>query len=199
MGPTADFSWQSVANGVSETGSIAVGTFINEWPRPQAFRWDAAAGIVRLGETTNSSEGSWAFRTSADGSIVVGEFAEDLVNGRSYRAVYLDAAGEMHDLNVVLRAMGIDLTGWTLVSARDVSADGRTIVGFGLGPSGLEAWIAVIPEPGTALLIGVGLMALARARASSVRDSRADFWSPEATFDHTAERIGVAMVAYRVR
>jgi hypothetical protein len=47
------------------------------------------------------------------------------------------------------------------MSARGVSADGRTIVGTGLSPEGhQEAWIAVIPEPGSALLLGIGLASL---------------------------------------
>ena len=41
------------------------------------------------------------------------------------------------------------------------SCGGRTIEGAGTNPSGFtEAWIAVIPEPSTALLMGLGLVAL---------------------------------------
>jgi hypothetical protein len=37
-----------------------------------------------------------------------------------------------------------------------------TITGYGRNPGGVpEAWIAVIPEPSTALLFGFGLAALA--------------------------------------
>jgi len=50
------------------------------------------------------------------------------------------------------------LSGWTLEPARDVSGDGRTIVGWGRNPSGdLEGWIADIPEPSTAFLMGLDL------------------------------------------
>lgn len=43
-----------------------------------------------------------------------------------------------------------------------VSDDGLTIVGWGSNSSGQEeAWYAVIPEPSTGLLLGLGLAALA--------------------------------------
>jgi hypothetical protein len=59
---------------------------------------------------------------------------------------------------------GLDLTGWTLDAAYGVSADGRTIVGYGSGPDGAEAWMAVIPEPSTGLLLALGLVGLAARR-----------------------------------
>ena len=46
------------------------------------------------------------------------------------------------------------LTGWTLNQATGVSADGRSIVGFGRNPAGnTEAWLAAIPEPSSLLLL----------------------------------------------
>lgn len=67
--------------------------------------------------------------------------------------------------DVLASDYGLDLTGWHLEGASGISADGRTIVGNGLNPSGApEAWIAVIPEPSTGLLVAFGLVALARRR-----------------------------------
>ena len=61
--------------------------------------------------------------------------------------------------------LGLDLTGWELFEARDISGDGLTIVGFGRNPSGdNEAWIAIIPEPGTGVLLMAGLVGLATYR-----------------------------------
>ena len=67
----------------------------------------------------------------------------------------------MEDLDQVLTELGVDLAGWTLIRATGVSDDGLTIVGDGTNPDGNpEAWIAVIPEPSTALLLAAGLLAL---------------------------------------
>jgi hypothetical protein len=46
-----------------------------------------------------------------------------------------------------------------------ISFDGQTIVGTGINPNGqTEAWFAVIPEPGTGLLVMTGLLGLAARR-----------------------------------
>lgn len=80
-------------------------------------------------------------------------------------AAYWDASGQLHDLMVVLRAMGLGRTGWTLFRANAVSAEGRTIVGTGINPTGgIEGWLAVIPEPETAVLLELKLTTLARAK-----------------------------------
>ena len=72
----------------------------------------------------------------------------------------------MRPLQVILTSLGIDLTGWWLSNATGVSADGLTIAGRGTHNGALEGWIAVIPEPSTALLMGLGLVVLgARRRA----------------------------------
>jgi hypothetical protein len=62
-----------------------------------------------------------------------------------------DATNGWRDLRGMLVIdLGLDLTGWTLNSGRSISADGLTIVGDGLNPSGLsESWITTIPEPST--------------------------------------------------
>ena len=62
--------------------------------------------------------------------------------------------------DVLTGDFGLDLTGWTLTQALGVSADGLTIVGRGTNPSGnTEAWLAVVPEPSTFTLAGLGLAA----------------------------------------
>ena len=99
----------------------------------------------------------------SDGSIIVGQG-----NGpSSTRAVIWDEIHGIRELEQVLvNDFGMDLTGWRLDRAVGISDDGLTIAGQGTNPDGLtEAWIAIIPEPSTALLLATGLLMLgARGR-----------------------------------
>ena len=73
----------------------------------------------------------------------------------------------MQSLQVLLTEFGLEreLFGWQLTYALGVSSDGRTVAGFATDPLGrTEAFVAVIPEPGTALLLGLGLACLAGVR-----------------------------------
>jgi len=161
----------SSASGVSANGSVAVGSALSTVPftAEQAFRWTSAGGMVGLGLLPGGTR-SRALGVSADGSVVVGSttFSPGIDN-----AFVWDATHGMRSLQQVLTGSGLELTGWTLLDATAVSADGSTIVGYGTDPSGLtEAWIATIPEPGTGLLALTGLAGLAfrrrHARATSV-------------------------------
>jgi uncharacterized membrane protein len=105
---------------------------------------------------------SFASGTSADGSVVVGSGEAPFLGNSAF---IWDATHGMRSLQQVLTDDGLNLTGWTLQDARAISADGNTIIGTGRDPSGnSQAWIAVIPEPGTGLLVMAGVLGLAISR-----------------------------------
>ena len=136
-------------------GSVVVGRSDSDLGT-QAFLWTEADGMIGLGSTGSPGFFSIALDVSEDGSVVVGE---------SDGAFIWTPTGGIQSLQVLLTNLGLDLTGWELSKATGISADGRTIAGHGTNPDGnTEAWIAVIPEPSTALLLGLGLAALSRRR-----------------------------------
>jgi uncharacterized membrane protein len=118
-----------------------------------------------LGSLPGGSGESTALGVSGDGSVIVGgsDSASD------WQAFIWDATHGMRSLKEVLENdYGLDLKGWQLHEsvATGISADGCTIVGYGINPDGYgEAWIATMPEPATLSLLAVGgLMVLRRRR-----------------------------------
>ncbi|MEZ4332228.1 MAG: PEP-CTERM sorting domain-containing protein [Myxococcota bacterium] len=152
--------FHSNAQAISADGHFVVGHGRTE-RGPQAFRWDAVHGMRALGELPGVGSRSVAQAVSADGSTVVGYVIDDGDDDSREAFIWSERSG-MQALDVVLASLGIDLNGWRLTDAVGISDDGRTIAGSGRSPGGrTEAWIAVVPEPGTAILLGLSLMGLA--------------------------------------
>jgi uncharacterized membrane protein len=153
--------------GMSSDGTAIVGfSAIGAAYSGRAFVWRNSTGMVGIGDP---QVGSYASAASGDGSIVVGGCGCGLFG--SYVAFIWDAAHGMRRLDQVLvNEYGVDLTGWTLSGARDISDDGLSIVGIGINPSGdNEGWLVRLPEPAFApgLLLGFGLLLVIRLRGCS--------------------------------
>jgi uncharacterized membrane protein len=136
---------QGEAFDVSADGSVIVGGY-------PAFRWTEVEGAVPIPDMVSCECTGWASGVSSDGSIVVGELAW-----------IWDAANGTRE---------ITYPGWRLDRVNGISSDGRILFGVGTDPSGNieQGWIAsldalhFIPEPGTCILLGTGLGALASRR-----------------------------------
>jgi uncharacterized membrane protein len=170
------------ARAMSDDGSVVVGMASGDEP----FRWTAETGLVRFGfpgeATAVSADGEvivgssfqgGAFRWTADGGleIIGGGLPKDvsadgsiIVGEGSNRAIIWDGdLGVRFLQDVIQDDYGIDLSGWVLLTATGISADGNVIVGTGRDPNGTtRGWIFAVPEPGTALLLVGGLIGLAR-------------------------------------
>jgi uncharacterized membrane protein len=131
---------------VSADGSVAVG-YGADGRGYRAVRWLAGGAVAQdLGQVNGLP--SLAMATSADGSVVA---------GRTYDASDLfvwDEAGGMQSVTALLTGAGVLPTGWRLESVSALSADGRTLSGWGTNPAGqTEAFVATVPEPGAGLLL----------------------------------------------
>ncbi len=146
---------------VSADGAVVVGEGLTADSFP-AFRWTAAGGMENIGTLPDGLGLLDAFPrgVSGDGAIVVG--------ASEGKAFIWDATNGMRALKEVLETdFGLDLTGWTLQGASDITPNGLTIVGTGFNPDGeFEGWIVTIPEPATAWLLVLGVLCFASKSAT---------------------------------
>jgi probable HAF family extracellular repeat protein len=168
----------SYANGVSADGSVIVGSS-SSVNGSEAFRWTESSGIVSLGALPADASYGYANGVSADGSVIVGSSSS--VNGNE--AFRWTQETGMVSLKETLIGAGLDVSGWTLSSANAISADGFTIVGNGINPSGqTEAWVAdlePIPEPLT-ILGSIAAIAFAAGFERKFNKNKSDEKDPEA-------------------
>jgi probable HAF family extracellular repeat protein len=134
------------------------------------------ASFQGLGDLSGGSFISSASGVSADGSVVVGygytasgqqafrwASTEGMVGLGTFEVEALYYSTAIRNLKSVLTdEYGLDLTGWTLLSANDISPDGNVIVGEGVNPSGQnEAFLIVlVPEPATIIQLVFAAMLL---------------------------------------
>lgn len=131
------------ARGVSPDGSVAVG-FSYTAAGTEAFRWTEAQGMVGLGHLPGGGASSSAADVSADGAVIVGHGDSSALPNEAF--LWTPEAGMRSLAEVLVTDHGLDLGGWELREANAVSADGRTIVGWGRNPQDVtEAWMVVLP------------------------------------------------------
>lgn len=119
----------SVSSGVSNDGKSVVGTnFGSSANEQQAFRWDAASGMVGLGLGLGLSSAS---AVSADGSVVVGITDSPAMPNQAFR--WTQASG--------MEVLGPLPAGTFGAFAQDVSADGLVIVGTASGQTGASVQV----------------------------------------------------------
>ncbi len=126
----------------SSNGSMIVGyRALSAGPR-EAFRWTGGTGLVGSGASGGNTFPTVANDVSDSGDLLVGRGG---ANGLLQAQIWNEYFG-LSDLGELLRhSYGLEpqLRGWTLSAVYAVSANGMTMVGDGINPSGqVEAWAA---------------------------------------------------------
>lgn len=117
--------------GVTDHGPVYIG--ITDGPPYHGAKWEGGARIL-LGLDNPAS-------ISDDGQWIVGSAGTSTA-----RAYIWDPDHGARDLASLLQSdYDIDLTGWELTEARDVSDDGRTIVGRGRLNGAARSWAVFLP------------------------------------------------------
>jgi len=150
---------QAGVTDLSLDGSVAVGYWSLPTNVVRSFRWDSTSGLVSLDTAFPSSSGSFARATNLDGSVVVGDY---FTFGQGVTKAFLwtvaDGFLDLRDELVANYGLAAQLAGWQLLTAQDVSLDGRAIVGQGINPNGVgQAFLLRFPiVPAAAVAYGAG-------------------------------------------
>ncbi|MFN7138422.1 MAG: Calx-beta domain-containing protein [Limisphaerales bacterium] len=138
---------------VSADGNVVVGygtVYTNGFYSRLIFRWTATEGMSALAspQSYSGTQDSQSLRQVAadgDGSTIVGTIIPS--PGSPPEAFIWNATDGIRNLKIILEEKGLDLSGWSLSSAVDISRNGNVIIGNGANSNGnAEAWIAVLDE-----------------------------------------------------
>ncbi|HVW22309.1 MAG TPA: hypothetical protein VHC86_13935 [Opitutaceae bacterium] len=129
----------STAVAVSADGRTAAVVSGQGTSRFASYRWTVSGGLAPLGNLPGGGSYCYVTGMSASGGILVGD--SDSSSGIQ-AFVWTPAHGMQSLADVLSVTYHLGLTGWTL-SNPQISADGQTIAGNGVNPSGqTEAWRA---------------------------------------------------------
>ncbi len=112
------------------------------------FRWTRTGGMVDIGIAPGHQLAE-ATAMTPDGSVIVGW--GQVAGSANRMPVIWDATNGVRDLTVMLEASGVDLTPWRnqfgqlFMQATGVTADGKTICGFGNLGNNRRGWVATLP------------------------------------------------------
>ncbi|MCC6677749.1 MAG: hypothetical protein IT436_11440 [Phycisphaerales bacterium] len=145
--PPAFEGWYSPW-GMTPDGAYIVGNYVHIDGSTIPIRWDSGGNILELGNVPGGPPVGAAWASSDDGNVIVGfdHYTYDATSESSIAMIW-DPVNGPRDLKQVLEIEhGLNLTGWTLTSATDISGDGTVIVGFGVDPTGASAcWKVEVP------------------------------------------------------
>ncbi len=158
--PSLSGSTSSTAIAVNFDGSIIVG---QSGPDLDAVLWRDGQ-ISSLGRAPGLDSGP-ALAVSDDGAVVVGQGG--FAGGGTIATIWTPTVG-MERLDSYLARNGIQVpSGWTLLKASAVSADGLTIAGEERSSAGVhQGFVVTIPAPGPLALglLGAATFAVRRRR-----------------------------------
>ena len=152
LGSLNGSNFDTNARAISADGAVVAGDS-SAYGYQKAFRWTQNDGMAALGDLPGEFLASEANGVSANGSIIIGRAQSSI---ESVPFIW-DSNNGMRVLQEVLQELlsptdRCDLDEWRLINATAISADGQTVVGYGVNPSGnSEAWVAYlgnsVPEP----------------------------------------------------
>jgi len=162
---SSDGTFVGAVNGLSANGTWAVGGAYND----MAYRWSEATGVQYIGAGLYWGDSAVATAISADGRVIIGtSHSWDVPATWGSGFVWTEDLG-LVDLTQLALSEGIDLEGVTLAIPETISGDGQTIAGMGSNGQGfilhLPTSLVPVPEPGTMLMMAMGMGALLARRA----------------------------------
>jgi hypothetical protein len=159
----------SAVTAVSADGRWVAGNGLLSTAHGQAYRFNpASSAIEMLGQLSPSILGNANAATAinADGSVIVGYESNGQSTAQGRTGFIWTATSGIQSLNSYLASYGLDAGGFNFSTPMGISADGRSIVGFGyatgsnIGQGFLVTIPSAVPEPASyaLALLGLGLL-----------------------------------------
>lgn len=129
----------AAATSVSRDGGVVTGFSTDANSHQRVFRWVPGYGMSILGTGAQVFSDLVPSAVSGDGKVIVGW-------GNSADAEHAWIWDEVYGMRLIKDLLRTDyqteIAGWALSRATGISDDGRTVVGFGINPTGhTEGWV----------------------------------------------------------